>query len=131
VQLSTPTTPGGQPTVAYAGPGVTFVSANWARGDGTSVADDRRGGFVVAWGGAADEEQRDALYAVRISESDGLAVDASPLVLPVVTADGVIVPAGTVSLYETYESNAGRVSFGTIDARDAFVQGRLICPPAL
>ena len=131
VQLSTPTTPGGQPTVAYAGPGVTFVSANWARGDGTSVADDRRGGFVVAWGGAADDEQRDALYAVRISESDGLAVDASPLVLPVVTAEGVIVPAGTVSLYETYESDVGRVSYGTIDARDAFVQGRLICPPAL
>jgi hypothetical protein len=131
VQLSTPTTPGGQPTVAYAGPGVTFVSANWARGDGAPVADDRRGGFVVAWAGAADEEQRDALYAVRISESDGLAVDTSPLVLPVVTAEGVIVPAGTVSLYETYESDVGRVSFGTIDGRDAFVQGRFVCPPAL
>jgi len=131
VQLSTPGAPGGRPMVAWAGPGVSFVSPGWARGDGEPVANDRRSGFVVAWGGAADEERRDALYAVRISESDGLSVDAAPLALPIVNPSGMIVPAGTVSLYATYESSEGRVSFGALDGRDGFVGGRLVCPPVL
>jgi hypothetical protein len=131
IQLSTPRAPGGRPMVAWAGPGVSFVSPGWARGDGEPVAGDRRGGFVVAWAGAAADEPRDALYAVRVSESDGLPVDDAPLALPVITADGVTIPVEAASLYETHEDAAGRVSFGALDGRDGFVGGRLVCPPAL
>jgi hypothetical protein len=127
VQLSTPAAPGGRPTVAYAGPDIAFVDSKFARADGTPVADDALGGFVVAWAGAGPDELRAALHAVRVSESDGLPVDASPASLPIVTTDGV----ETVSLFETHDDAVGRVSLGALDGRDGFVSGRLVCPRAL
>jgi hypothetical protein len=129
VRLSTDGVAGGQPTIAYAGASNALVAPGWARAGGTPVADDRRGGFVVAWAGAGDDEPNDALYAVRVAEADGLPVDDAPRVLPVVEP-GVEVPAiGTVSAYAS-DDPAGGVSFGAIDARDSLVGGRLVCPLA-
>jgi hypothetical protein len=127
VQLSTVGAPGGQPTIAYAGAGNAFVTPGWTRAGGPPIADDRRGGFVVAWAGAGDDEPNAALYAARVSEADGLPVDAAPRVIPVVEP-GVEVPAiGTVSAYAPDELTGG-VLFGAVDADERLVGGRLVCP---
>jgi len=131
VRLSTSSVPGGQPAIAYGGTGTAFVAPGWTRDGTTPVASDRRGGFVVAWAGAGDDETNDAIFAVRVSESDGLPVDEEPLALPLIDGSGTLVPAGTAGFAETPGDAQGRVSFAATDARGGFAGGRFLCPPAL
>ena len=125
VQLSSGMAPGGYPAVLYAGADHPFVLAGWARNSGAPVAPNARGGFVVAWAGSGVSAPNSAVYAVRVSEADGLPVDAAPQQLRP-TSDAI--SAGSVTLYATPGASGGQVSYSYWDNGFQVGSGHLICP---
>jgi len=124
-KISTPAR-GGFPTIVYAGAASPFVTPGWSRvAGGTPVAANERGGFVVAWAGTGFENPSEGVSAVRVSEADGLPIDARPFPL---RPSGGATEAASVSLYATPSAASGTVSFGYWDQKTQIGGGRLICP---
>ncbi len=125
VQLSTSAAPGGFPAVVYGGAGGAFVASGWARAGGSPVAPDARGGFVVAWAGTGRTPGSGAVYAVRVSEADGLALDDAPRALrPEMGA----VSASSVALYTTPAAMGATVGYHYWDSTSEILDGHLVCP---
>ena len=126
VQLSTGTAPGGFPAIVHAGGTSPFVASGWAREGGEPVAADARGGFIVAWAGTGPMRGGTAVYAVRVSEADGLALDVAPRpLMPEVGA----VSAASVALYATPARTDGMVGYQYWDSAAGILEGHLVCPP--
>jgi len=124
-KISTPAR-GGFPTIVYAGAASPFVTPGWSRiAGGTPVADDERGGFVVAWAGTGFGNPSEGVSAVRVSEADGMPIDARPFAL---RPSGGATEAASVTLYATPSAASGTVSFGYWDQETQIAGGRLICP---
>ena len=124
LQLSTSAAHGGFPAIVYAA--APFVSPGWMRDGGAPVAPDALSGFVVAWSGAGRLAPRASVYAIRVSESDGLPIDPAPQTLDAIPM--VATQAASVTLYAT-PTASGAVSYGYWDRTTSVGGGRLVCTP--
>jgi hypothetical protein len=126
VQLSTGTARGGFPAIVYAGADVAFLRAGASGLDaGVPVGPTARSGFIVAWAGVGRTGPESAVYAVRVSEADGLPIDARPI--PMHATAGTT-NAASVTLYATPPASSGTVSFAYWNNDTDLMGGRLICP---